>query len=63
MTFEYPRHPSLAGTYLAACTTYAAVTRKSPVGNTYSAGLDPKLAGFLQSTAWETVQEYYGRQN
>jgi len=26
------RHPSLIGTYLAACTTYAAVFRKSPVG-------------------------------
>jgi hypothetical protein len=57
------RHPSLAGTYLAACTTYAAVTRKSPVGNAYSAGLDPKLAGFLQLTAWETVQQYYGKQD
>lgn len=26
------RHPSLAGTYLAACTVYAALYRKSPVG-------------------------------
>ena len=31
------------------------------IGNTYSAGLDPKLASFLQTTAWETVQEYYGK--
>ena len=27
------RHPSLAGTYLAACTTFAALTGRSPVGN------------------------------
>ena len=57
------RHPSLAGTYLAACTTYAAITGKSPVGNTYLADLDPRIASFLQLTAWETVQEYLGRQN
>jgi hypothetical protein len=55
------RHPSLAGTYLAACTTYSAIYRKSPVGNTYRAGIDPNTASFLQSIAWETVQEYFGR--
>jgi uncharacterized protein DUF4886 len=56
------RHPSLAGTYLAACTVFAALTKKSPVGSTYNAGLDQDLAKFLQATAWETVQAYYGRQ-
>jgi hypothetical protein len=56
------RHPSLAGTYLAACTTYAAVLKKSPVGNKYTAGLDAELAGFLQSIASEAVREYYGSQ-
>jgi hypothetical protein len=55
------RHPSLAGTYLAACTTYAALFKKSPLGNTYTAGLDPAIATFLQSTAQETVQEYFAR--
>ena len=54
------RHPTLAGSYLAGCTVFAAVTGKSPVGSTYTAGLDPELARFLQSTAWETVQAYYG---
>ena len=56
------RHPSLAGTYLAAATVLAALTKNSPVGSTYSAGLDGELAKFLQATAWETVQAYYGRQ-
>jgi hypothetical protein len=54
------RHPSLAGTYLAANTTYAALYRKSPVGNKYVAGLDAATAQFLQGVAWETVQEYFG---
>ena len=55
------RHPTLAGTYLAACTTYAAVRRKSPVGIKYGAGLDPELAAFLQTVAADTVREYYAR--
>jgi len=53
------RHPSLAGTYLAACTTYAALFRKSPVGLTYNASLPPETARHLQTVAWETVQEYF----
>jgi hypothetical protein len=55
------RHPTLIGTYLAACTAYAAVYRKSPVGNAYTAGIDPAIAAFLQATAQETVAEYLGR--
>jgi hypothetical protein len=53
------RHPSLAGTYLAACTAYAALYRKSPVGSSYTAGLDPNLARSLQAAAWETVEAYF----
>jgi hypothetical protein len=55
------RHPSLAGSYLAACTVFASLYGKSPEGNSYDAGLDPSLAAFLQSVAWETVKEYYGK--
>jgi hypothetical protein len=55
------RHPTLAGTYLAACTTYAAVFGKSPVGNNYVAAIDRDTANFLQTVAWETVREYFGR--
>ena len=57
------RHPSLAGSYLAAATTFAAVFRKSPVGLSYTAGLDPAVAKHLQQVAWETVQGYYGSVN
>jgi len=53
------RHPSLAGTYLAACTVFAVLTGRSPVGNSYLAGIDAPTAQFLQTVAWETVQDYY----
>lgn len=52
------RHPSLAGTYLAAATMIATVTGQNPVSSTYTAGLDAELAKFLRETAWETVREY-----
>ena len=55
------RHPSLAGTYLATCVVFAALTGRSPVGNPYVAGLDTPTAQFLQTVAWETVQEYYAK--
>jgi hypothetical protein len=53
------RHPSLAGTYLAAATSYAALFKRSPVGSSYTAGLDPAVARHLQTVAWETVQDYF----
>ncbi len=53
------RHPSIAGTYLAAATVYAALFRTSPEGLTYTAGLDGDTAHFLQTVAWQTVQDYY----
>jgi hypothetical protein len=55
------RHPSLAGTYLAACTTYAALYGKSPAGLKYTAGLPPERAALLQNAAWEAVGAYYSR--
>jgi hypothetical protein len=54
------RHPTLAGTYLAASTIYAALFKKSPVGIKYTAGLDADTAQFLQTVAWQTTQDYYG---
>ena len=44
-------HPSTAGSYLDACMFYAALTGRSPVGDPYTAGLDPGQARFLQETA------------
>jgi len=40
---------------------YASIYKKSPVGNSYVGGIDPKTGNFMQSVAWETVQEYFGK--
>lgn len=52
------RHPSLAGTYLAACTVLASLYKTNPEGNTYTAGLDAGVAKYLQTVAWQTAQDY-----
>lgn len=52
------RHPSLAGTYLGACTVLASLYGVNPEGNTYTGGLDPATAKFLQTVAWQTAQDY-----
>ncbi|MDX2413283.1 MAG: hypothetical protein QNK16_12615 [Woeseiaceae bacterium] len=55
------KHPTLAGTYLAACTFYAALHQQNPGGLGYTAGLDPDDAAFLQRVAWDTAEEYSAR--
>ncbi len=57
-------HPSLLGTYLAACTTWAALYGQSPVGNTYRAdgAIDQPVALQLQQVAQDVVAEFYARQ-
>ncbi len=54
------RHPSLAGTYLAAATVYATILKRSPEDAGYTAGLDAHVAKELRMVAWETVQSYLG---
>lgn len=44
-------HPSMEGTYLAACTFYASLFQQSPVGSTYYGGLPVATAGILQNAA------------
>ncbi|MFK5857346.1 MAG: PKD domain-containing protein [Bacteroidota bacterium] len=48
-------HPSLAGSYLAACVYYAAIYHDSPEGLNYYAGLEEEDATYLQMIAAETV--------
>lgn len=50
------KHPTLAGSYLAACVFLAALTGDDPQGLDYTAGLDADTALFLQQVAWKTVQ-------
>lgn len=48
-------HPSVAGSYLAACTFYSTLFKKSTVGTSYTAGLAPAVATYLQNIATHTV--------
>lgn len=51
-------HPTLAGSYLAACVFFAALFGKSPVGSASELkGLTPTEVGLLQQTAWATLQD------
>ncbi|MBT8038681.1 MAG: hypothetical protein KJN78_00420 [Gammaproteobacteria bacterium] len=56
------KHPTLEGTYLAACVFYSALWRKSAEPLDYGAGLPDDVAEALRLTAWRTVQQYYGIQ-
>jgi hypothetical protein len=56
------RHPTLAGTYLAACTFFAALNGRSAEGLDYDAGLDAGVASYLQRSAWMIVQSYSNRE-
>lgn len=54
------RHPSPAGTYLAAATLYASLFRRSPEELTVAMpGVEAGQAGFLRQVAWETVQAFH----
>jgi PKD repeat protein len=44
-------HPSIAGTYLNACSFYASLFHKSPVGALFPSGIDQATAEILQNTA------------
>jgi PKD domain len=48
-------HPSLEGSYLTACTMYATIFRKSPLGAFVPTGLDSTTASFMQDIAVNTV--------
>jgi hypothetical protein len=56
------RHPSLMGTYLAACTVLASVYKMNPVGLKYTAGLPADVAAHLQAVAWETSQAFHAKE-
>ncbi|TKU09936.1 hypothetical protein FDW86_08150 [Citrobacter sp. wls828] len=53
-------HPSISGTYLAACVFFATLYNQSPVGGALPVDTDmtPATAKVLQQVAWETVTEF-----
>ena len=48
-------HPSLEGSYLAACVFYTSLFHKSSMGSTYNPGIDPSAATILQAVASAVV--------
>jgi hypothetical protein len=48
-------HPTLAGSYLAACVAYAALFGADPVGNSAPIDMAPSDAGLLQAAAADAV--------
>ena len=53
-------HPSLAGTYLAACVLFATLYDHSPVGGALPVDSDmtEQTARALQQVAWDTVTAF-----
>lgn len=48
-------HPSLEGTYLAACTFYTSLFQQSAVGSNFYGGLNASTAGILQNAAASVI--------
>lgn len=53
--------PHLIGAYLAACTVYAGIYGRSPVGNSYDyfGKINRETAAFLQQVAADAVKKFY----
>ena len=59
-------HPSLKGSYLAACVHFSTLFGQTCLGNSYTAGLDTETAKRLQNAADEAVAQSnwnYGDEN
>jgi len=50
------RHPDKEGSYLAACVFYADLTGRDPARSTFTGGLQPADARFLQRVAAGVVR-------
>lgn len=48
-------HPSLEGSFLAACTFYSTLMHKQIINQNFTAGLSVMMAAYLQNIAWQTV--------
>jgi len=53
---SFDGHPSIYGTYLAACVLYGTIFERSPVGNSYTdEGISTELQTYLQTIAAKTL--------
>ncbi|MBI2259506.1 MAG: hypothetical protein HYU67_11505 [Flavobacteriia bacterium] len=49
------QHPSLAGSYLAACTHFASIFGESPIGNKVNVDLNPNVRSIIEFNASQIV--------
>ena len=57
-------HPSIAGSYLAACVFFGVFFNESPAGiSSEIKGLSPAHAELLQAKAWDTINKFQGGNN
>ncbi|GAC15320.1 SGNH/GDSL hydrolase family protein [Aliiglaciecola lipolytica] len=52
------KHPSEAGTYLAACVFYASLYKQSPEGLIFHGKLSPQVAAQLQAISWQVTSAF-----
>tara|TARA_R110000751_G_scaffold116604_2_gene216665 strand:- start:479344 stop:480192 length:849 start_codon:yes stop_codon:yes gene_type:complete len=57
------KHPSEAGTYLAACVFYATLNQRSPEGIIFTGQLRKDTALALQKLSWQVTQQFFKRKN
>lgn len=57
------KHPSEAGTYLAACVFYATLHQRSPEGIVFTGKLHKETALALQKLSWQVTQQFFKRKN
>jgi hypothetical protein len=50
-------HPSMAGTFVAACAFYSVLFEKSPLESTYTAGLNPGTTALIKTIAEATAYD------
>ena len=55
------KHPSEAGTYLAACVFYSALYQRSPEGLVFNGKLEQDTALALQKLSWQVTQRFYSK--
>jgi hypothetical protein len=56
------KHPSEAGTYLAACVFYATFYQRSPEGLIFTGKLDEETALALQRLSWRVTQQFFQKE-
>jgi hypothetical protein len=55
------KHPSEAGTYLAACVFYSALYQRTPEGLVFNGKLEQDTALALQKLSWQVTQRFYSK--